>query len=68
MLSILGKIFSRRHFEIFFFFTFPRKQDMTFHANCLPGDNLHEMSKPVFWEKIKKVSSVCHLLKMPREW
>ena len=27
----------------------PRKQDLTFHANCL--HNLHEMSKPVFWEK-----------------
>ena len=44
-LSTLGKIFSRRHFEIFFLI-FPRKQDLTFHANCL--DNLHEMSYPVF--------------------
>ena len=30
---------------------FPRKQDLTFHANCLLRDNLHEMSNPVFWEK-----------------
>ena len=30
---------------------FPRKQDLTFHANCLQesnGDNLHKMSNPVF--------------------
>ena len=52
MLSILCKIFSR------YFFIFPRKQDLTSHANCLQwrqfvsnGDNLHEMSSPVFWGK-----------------
>ena len=29
------------------------------------GDNLHEMSKPVFWEKNQKKNiSVCHLLKI----
>ena len=33
MLSTLGKIFSRLHFEIFFLF-FPEKEDLTFHANC----------------------------------
>ena len=33
-LSTLGKIFSRRHFEIFFLI-FLRRQDLTFHANCL---------------------------------
>ena len=32
-LGTLGKIFSR-HFEIYFLI-FPRKQDLTFHANCL---------------------------------
>ena len=31
------------------------------------GDNLHEMSKPVFWKKEKKNISVCRLLKiLPR--
>ena len=31
------------------------------------GDNLHEMSNPVFWEKIK-LSLICHLLKfLPKE-
>ena len=34
-----------------FFVIFPRKQVLTFHASCLQGDNLHEMSKPVFWGK-----------------
>ena len=33
-LCTLGKNFSRRHFGIFFLF-FPRKQDLTLHANCL---------------------------------
>ena len=33
ILSMLGKKLSRWHFEIFL--TFPRKQDLTFHANCL---------------------------------
>ena len=28
-----------------------KKQDLTFYANCLNRDSLHEMSKPVFWEK-----------------
>ena len=41
-LSTLGKIFSRRHFEIFFLF-FPET-----------GDNLHEMSY-VFWEKQENI-------------
>ena len=34
MLSMLGKNFSRKHLEYFFFF-FPRKQALTFHASCL---------------------------------
>ena len=35
---------------------FSRKQDFAFHANCLQcnGDNLHEMSNHVFWEKKTK--------------
>ena len=46
-------IFSRRQIDDIFLI-FPRKQDLTFHANCeivSLGDNLHEMSYPVFWEK-----------------
>ena len=35
-LSMLGNIFSRRHIEIFFFFS---------------PDNLHDMTNPVFWKK-----------------
>ena len=42
---MLGKNFSRRHFEIFFSL-FPG--NMTYHANCLKRIN------PVFWRKIKK--------------
>ena len=50
MLSMLGKIFNRQDFEIFFII-FPRKQALTFYANVSNGDNLLEMSNPVFWEK-----------------
>ena len=35
-----------------YFLIFPRKQNMSFHANCL---NLHEMSKLLFWKKIRKI-------------
>ena len=30
---------------------FSSKLDLTFHANCVIGDDLHEMSNPVLWEK-----------------
>ena len=49
-LSTLGKIFSRRHFEIFFLF-FPENRIWHFMQIVSLGDNLHEMSNPVFWEK-----------------
>ena len=34
ILSMLNNSFSRGHFAVFFFF-FPEKQDLIFHANCL---------------------------------
>ena len=34
-LSMLGKNFSRQHFEIVFLFFFLRKQALTFYTNCL---------------------------------
>ena len=33
LLSMLGKNFSRQHFEILFLI-FPRQQTLTFHTNC----------------------------------
>ena len=48
MLSTMGKIFSRKHFEIFFYPSQKTRLDIL----CkLSGDNLHEMSNPVFLEK-----------------
>ena len=45
-----------------YFSYFSRLQVSTFHANCLHEYNLHEMSNPVFLEKIKyNVSLVCSL-------
>ena len=50
MLSTLGRIYSRQHIEIFSSFS----QKTGFDSSCKlspPGDNLHEMSEFVFWEK-----------------
>ena len=48
MLSMLGKSFNRQHFEIFFLIS-PRKQALTFFANCLL-----KMTRPFFLGKIIK--------------
>ena len=64
MLSMLGKSFSRRYLDYFFFFffffffvIFPRKQ--AFDISCkLSLDNLHKMSKPVFWKNKKSIISL----------
>ena len=44
---------STRHFEISFLIFFPEKKDLTFDISIV--SNLHEMSDPVFLEKIEKV-------------
>ena len=51
MLSMLGKNFSRQHFEIFFFFVFSENMLWHFMQIVSLGDNLHEIPKPTFWEK-----------------
>ena len=53
MLSSLGKIFSRRHIEIFFLI-FPRKQGLTFLANCLHCRQYAWNVKSWFRVKIRK--------------
>ena len=50
ILSTLGKHFSRGHL-IIFFLNFFRKQIWHFMQIVSTGDNLHEMTKPVSWEK-----------------
>ena len=52
-LSTLGKIFSRWHIEIFFLF-FSEDRIWHFIQTILNGDNLREISNPVFWEKLEK--------------
>ena len=58
-LSTLGKIFSRRHFEMFFLF-FPENRIRHFMQTVSNGDNLHEMSNPIFGIKLGKKLSTCH--------
>ena len=71
--SLKKKKRNKKHFKICFFFSMnmegpdQTKQVLTCFVNCLLGDNLHEKSKPIFWEKIEKISSICHLLNFPRE-
>ena len=50
MYSTLGKIFSRHHIEIFFLY-FTENSFSHFMQIVSTGDNLHEMSNPIFWEK-----------------
>ena len=45
----------------------PRKQDMTFHANCLLRRQFAWNVKSCILGKIRKISSICRLLKMLRE-
>ena len=42
---------------------FPEVRIWHFMQIVSNGNNLHEMSKPVFWKKIKK-TLICHLLKI----
>ena len=44
-LSTLGKIFSRRYIEIFFFFKFPRKLILTFHWFIVCNNNNNNKNK-----------------------
>ena len=50
---------------IIFWFFFPQKIDFSISCKFEIGDNLHEMPKSVFWEKLtkKKKNSKCRLLK-----
>ena len=59
---MLGKIFSIVHIDIFFLL--PRKQDLTFLANC--GDNLCEMSNHVFLRKLENIISLQFVELVPR--
>ena len=60
ILSTLGKIFSRWHIEIFFFFFFQKTGFDILHWRQFAWN-----VKFCFLGKIRKISSVCHLLNMP---
>ena len=67
MLSTLGKIFSRWDFEIVFL-VFPENKIWHF-MQIVSGNNLHELSNPVFWKKKKEKNiSICGLLKKFTQW
>ena len=53
VLSMLGKIFRRRHFELFILI-FSHKIGFEISCKLSHGDNLHEISKPISWEKLEK--------------
>ena len=56
MLSILCINCSRRHFEIFFWFSQNTGFDFYWEVPPSSGDNLHEMSNPIFWENKKNIN------------
>ena len=45
-----------------FFLIFPRKQVLTFHANCLQWRQFAWKVKSCFLGKRRKIPSICHLL------
>ena len=53
-LRMLGKIFSRRYTEIFFFLIFPRKQVRQFMQIVSNAGNLHKNVKSCFLGKIRR--------------
>ena len=61
---MLCKNFSEQRFEIFFLF-FLENMIWHFMQNVSLGDNLHDVSDPIFQEKIRKISSICHPLILP---
>ena len=65
--STLGKNFSRQQID-HIFLILPRKQILIFHANCLHQRQFAWNVKSCFLRKIRKISSICCLLNLPREW
>ena len=63
-LCMLGKNFSRRHFEIFYFFL--ENRIWHFMQIVSYAYNFHEVSDP--YQFFKKISSVCRLLNLPIAW
>ena len=72
MLSMLGKVLSRRQIEIIFLFSQKIELDILFWLNVffkqttnlheISNPNLHEVSYPIFLGKIREISSICRLL------
>ena len=68
MLSMLGKITADHNLK-YFFHIFPRKQDLTFHANCLLRRQFAWNVKSDFLGKIEKMSSYrCLLNLLKADW
>ena len=66
-LSILGKVLD--DILKYFFSYFSQKTGFTFQANCHRWIQFAYKVKSCFlWKKIRKISSICHLLSLPREW
>ena len=65
MLSVLGNNFSRQQLGIFFLF-FLENRLQHFMQIVSSGDNLHEMSKSIFWEKKEKIlqNAICLIPKL----
>ena len=63
--TILGKNFSRQHFDLYFsYFSLKIGFEIICKIVYDSRDNLHEMSNTIFW--VKQMSSICHLLNLPR--
>ena len=65
----LGKIFSRRHFDIFFFFCY-FSQDTGFDILCRLSamETICMKCQIQISGKLRNILSICHLLNILREW
>ena len=64
MHSLPGKIFSRQYFEIFFLIFLENRIWLLIQI-VSKGENLHEISIPVFWEKSELLETIyikCQIL------
>ena len=64
-LSMMGKFFSRRHFEIVFLF-FTQKAGIDISCKLSLLETIC-MTEPVFWNN-KKIIVICRLLNLSRVW
>ena len=66
--EIAQKVLSINLQQMTFRFSFFPRRVWRFMQIASNRDSLYEISNSVFWKEIRKVSTICCLLKLPREF